>query len=395
MCINFANERLQAHFNTPVFRQEQEIYIREAIRWDPIEEPNNQACITMLEARGGASGVGIFALLDEQCRLPKCTFKTFTEKVLQTHKEAVSHGTLSTVPRGCGLVNNEGFVIRHYAGQILYHTDGWIQKNNNSLHADLELVFQTAEDPFLKTLVAATQVKAEGAAKGGKGNKSGARFSSVSAHFITQLRSLTQTLEATSSHFVRCINPNTFKQPNNFAGAHVLHQLRCSGMMEALRLMHEGFPTRCPYEDLYDRYKDIMPRSIATLDSPSFCEILLMALGLDKADYQLGITKVFFRAGKLAFLDELTGSEYKELAPDIANKVRIWLIKKRWRRHTIAVVALLRLGKVLRALSLRRKVMEACEFMVLMANRPMLSLKRARQLRARTRRRGSTSTCAR
>ena len=85
-------------------------------------------------------------------------------------------------------------------------------------------------------------------------------------------------------------------------------------MMEALRLMHAGFPTRCPYEDLYDRYKDIMPRSIAALDSPSFCEILLMALGLDKNDYQLGITKIFFRAGKLAFLDELTGSEYKELA---------------------------------------------------------------------------------
>ena len=105
-------------------------------------------------------------------------------------------------------------------------------------------------------------------------------------------------------------------------------------MMEALRLMHAGFPTRCPYEDLYDRYKDIMPRSIAALDSPSFCEILLMALGLDKNDYQLGITKVFFRAGKLAFLDELTGSEYKELAPDIANKVRqrsptLWLIKNR------------------------------------------------------------------
>ena len=89
---------------------------------------------------------------------------------------------------------------------------------------------------------------------------------------------------------------NQLKQPNAFNGGHVLHQLRCSGMMEALRLMHAGFPTRCPYEDLYDRYKDMMPRSIASLDSPSFCEILLMALGLDKADYQLGITKVFFRA---------------------------------------------------------------------------------------------------
>ena len=101
---------------------------------------------------------------------------------------------------------------------------------------------------------------------------------------------------------MRCVNPNKNKEPDNVSGGHVLHQLRCSGMMEALRLMHAGFPTRCPYEDLYDRYKDMMPRSIASLDSPSFCEILLMALGLDKADYQLGITKVFFRAGKLAFL---------------------------------------------------------------------------------------------
>ena len=79
-----------------------------------------------------------------------------------------------------------------------------------------------------------------------------------------------------------------------------------------------------------------MPRSIAALDSPSFCEILLMALGLDKNDYQLGITKVFFRAGKLAFLDELTGSEYKELAPDIANKVR-QLISQNRRSHDVAI----------------------------------------------------------
>ena len=84
LCINFANERLQAHFNSQVFRQEQEIYIREAIRWDRIDEPNNQAAIQMLANR--TAPAGIFALLDEQCRLPKCTYKTFTEKVFDTHK---------------------------------------------------------------------------------------------------------------------------------------------------------------------------------------------------------------------------------------------------------------------------------------------------------------------
>ena len=152
-------------------------------------------------------------------------------------------------------------------------------------------MLQGAGDAFLRAIVAEDAENAPPPKKGG----GKARFSSVSAHFVQQLKTLCETLEATNSHFVRCVNPNKLKQPNAFNGGHVLHQLRCSGMMEALRLMHAGFPTRCPYEDLYDRYKDMMPRSIASLDSPSFCEILLMALGLDKADYQLGITKVFFR----------------------------------------------------------------------------------------------------
>lgn len=322
-------------------------------------------------------------MLDEQCRLPKCTYKTFTEKVFEVHKAAVSSNLLMPVPRSSGLTGNEGFVVKHYAGQVLYHTDGFLQKNNNSLHADLEGVIRSVGDPFVVQLLDRVEAVAPEVKEKAGGKKGAARFSSVSAHFISQLASLTGTLEATSSHFVRCVNPNTIKAADTFAGGHVLHQLRCSGMMEALRLMHAGFPTRCPYDDLYGRYKDMMPRSIAALDSPSFCEILLMALGLNKEDYQLGITKIFFRAGKLAFLDELTGSEYKELAPDIANKVRVWLIKKRWRRHTIAVVAFLRLKRALNDLRLVRNLYNAAFFLNLMANRPMLSLKRAREIRRR------------
>lgn len=388
LCINFANETLQAHFNSAVFRQEQEIYLREAIVFNPIEEPSNQACINMLANRPPDVPVGLFALLDEQCKLPKCTHKTFVEKLFEQNKEAMSDGVLATVARGGKLMPNEGFVVRHFAGHVAYTADGFLQKNNNSLHADLELVLLSSEQPLLAEMVAAELAAAaatEKPAKGGRLRSGGTqpRFSSVSHHFCNQLNSLLVSIKETSSTFVRCINPNTIKQHSAFAGGHVLHQLRCSGMMEALRLMHEGFPTRCPYDALYDRYKDIMPRSIATLDSPSFCEILLLALGLDKADYQLGITKVFFRAGKLAFLDDLTGSDYKELAPDIANKVRRWLIKKRWRRHTIAVVAVLRMTRFLEELRLLRRLERAAKFMLLMATRPKLSLKRARQIRSR------------
>jgi hypothetical protein len=133
-------------------------------------------------------------------------------------------------------------------------------------------------------------------------------------------------------------------------------------MSRALKRKHD-FPLLCPYDDLYERYKSIMPRSIALLDSKSsFCKILITALGLDEADYQLGITKVFFRAGNPALLDALTGSsESKELAPDcltipdkFANNLRIWRIKMRWRQHTLAAVACLRLQRLMDDLRLAR-----------------------------------------
>ena len=292
LCINFANERLQSHFNAQVFRQEQEIYLREAIVWEPITEPDNQPCIEMLCNRG-SHPIGVFALLDEQCRLPKCTHKTFVERVFQEHKGYAGLGILTHPPHGSGLIANEGFVVKHYAGSVLYHASGFLQKNNNSLHGDLDELLHAAEAPFVREVLAASG-EGDGAAappKKGKGGGSQMRFSSISAKFVNQLAQLHTNLQATNSHFVRCINPNTTKEADAFRGGHVLHQLRCSGMMEALRLMHAGFPTRCPFDALYDRYKDVMPKSIATLDSPSFCEILLMALGLDKSDYQLGITK--------------------------------------------------------------------------------------------------------
>ena len=154
---------------------------------------------------------------------------------------------------------------------MLYRTEGFLQKNNNSLHEDLDLVLKGADDPFVKVLYApaepepakatdASGASSEPSLKGGdakgKGKRGGgkARFSSVSGHFLGQLTSLTDTLASTTSHFVRCVNPNKTKTANSFAGGHVLHQLRCSGMMEALRLMHAGFPTRCQAFDRTDAH---------------------------------------------------------------------------------------------------------------------------------------------
>lgn len=403
LCINFANEKLQGHFNACIFKQEQEIYMREAIKWEPIDEPDNEECIAMLESRTPQSP-GIFHILDEQCRLAKATDEAFTRKVYEVHNASKAlarprHGGGKAA--GAGLTTDEAFVVRHYAGEVCYYTYTFLDKNNNVLHADLEAVVQSSSDAFVQEVLGNATTGKEnetaapsassarlGQAGAGRGPSTLSRFSSVSGQFVKQLGELIAMLRATNSHFVRCINPNTRKAPGAFDGGRVLAQLRCSGMIEALRLMHAGFPTRCPYDDLYDRYKSMMPKQIAALDSQAFCEVLLMALGLDKGDYQLGITRVFFRAGKLAFLDSLRSSEYEELAPDIVNKVRVWLIRRRFRRHTIAVVAFLRINRTLSELRARNRIYKCFRMAVLLTNRPMLSLKRAREL---LRRRAATT----
>ena len=225
--------------------------------WEPIAEPDNQPCIHMLANRQGRP-VGIFALLDEQCRLPKCTYKTFVDRVFEEHRDSAAGGVLGRPPRGSALVANEGFAVRHYAGSVTYHAEGFLQKNNNSLHADLDLLLRATQHPFVQEVLKTADAAAADAPDApAKRSKSGGRFSSISAHFLTQLGELHASVQETTSHFVRCINPNTLKEADAFRGAHVLHQLRCSGMMEALRLMHAGFPTRCPFDALYERCEGV------------------------------------------------------------------------------------------------------------------------------------------
>lgn len=136
---------------------------------------------------------------------------------------------------------------------------------------------------------------------------------------MKQLGNLADTLSKTSSNFIRCIKPNDVKQPGVFQGPKVIDQLRCSGMMEALKLMHEGYPTRCMFDDLYLRYKDLMPTELAQLDASSFVECLLMALEMPRDKYQFGLTRVFFKSGQFALIDELTTNP--DLIPEVARKV--------------------------------------------------------------------------
>ena len=225
---------------------------------------------------------------------------------------------------------DEAFVIKHFAGDVTYAVASFLDKNMDPLNEDVEKMMSMSGLPLIAELF--EYEEPDPSARGRKKKKQ-----TVGGRFLKQLGVLADTLANTSSHFIRCIKPNNAQKPGIFEGPKIIDQLRCSGMMEALKLMHEGYPTRCPFDDLYGRYKDLMPPELSDLKPDQFVECLLMALEVPREKYQFGLTKVFFKAGQFALIDELTTNE--EMKDELVDKVRIWLMRKRFKRSVFSIVA--------------------------------------------------------
>ena len=112
----------------------------------------------------------------------------------------------------------------------------------------------------------------------------------------------------------------------------MLNQLRCSGTFEAVQLISASYPTRIPYYDIHGRYKDHMPDFVQALDPPFFTEMIALACDVDDDDYQLGKSKIFFRPGKGAFLEELANMDMSEVVPMLVEKIKEYERKKKARQ---------------------------------------------------------------
>ncbi|XP_075244951.1 unconventional myosin-VI-like isoform X2 [Convolutriloba macropyga] len=322
-CINYCNEKLQQFFNLRTLKQEQELYQREGLGVNTIEFTDNQDCIDLVELKS----LGIIDIMNEEMKLPKPNAEHFTTQVHSKHKDNFRLQT----PRKSRLAlykswrDEEGFLIRHFAGAVCYTTDQFLEKNNDALHASLEAVVCESSDAFVQKLFD-EEVKG-GSSSGGKLN-----FISVSSKFRSQLEVLMKKLEATGAHFIRCIKPNSKMVKGTFEGASVLSQLQCSGVVSALKVMESGFPCRVPFVELYSLYKNNLPPKIAKLDPRLFCKALFKAIGMNNNDFRFGSSKIFFRPGKFAEFDSIMKTDDKEHLMALIDKVAHWLICAKWKK---------------------------------------------------------------
>ncbi|NXL04171.1 MYO6 protein, partial [Mesembrinibis cayennensis] len=324
-CINYCNEKLQQFFNERILKEEQELYQKEGLGVNEVRYVDNQDCIDLIEAKL----IGVLDILDEENRLPQPSDQHFTSVVHQKHKD---HFRLS-IPRKSKLAvhrnirDDEGFIIRHFAGAVCYETMQFVEKNNDALHMSLESLICESKDKFVRQLFESnTNNNKDTKQKAGK-----LSFISVGNKFKTQLNLLLEKLHSTGSSFIRCIKPNLKMTNHHFEGGQILSQLQCSGMVSVLDLMQGGFPSRASFHELYNMYKKYLPEKLARLDPRLFCKALFKALGLNENDYKFGLTKVFFRPGKFAEFDQIMKSDPDHLA-ELVKRVNRWLICSRWKK---------------------------------------------------------------
>uniref|UniRef100_A0A803V195 Myosin VC n=1 Tax=Ficedula albicollis TaxID=59894 RepID=A0A803V195_FICAL len=324
-CINYANEKLQQQFNLHVFKLEQEEYMKEDIPWTLIDFYDNQPVIDLIEAK-----MGILELLDEECLLPHGKDENWLQKL---YNNFVNKNTLFEKPR----MSNTSFIIQHFADKVEYKCEGFLEKNRDTVHEVLieilkESKFHLCANFFQDSPVSvspfSSTINIKSARPVLKSSNKQLRMT-VGSKFRNSLSLLMATLNATTPHYVRCIKPNDEKLPFEFDSKRVVQQLRACGVLETIRISAQSYPSRWTYIEFFSRYSILMTQQELSInDKKQICKIVLQRLIQDHNQYQFGRTKIFFRAGQVAYLEKLRSDRLRQACILIQKRVRGWLQRR-------------------------------------------------------------------
>ncbi|CAI8034560.1 Myosin-10 [Geodia barretti] len=332
LCINYTNEKLQQLFNHTMFILEQEEYKVEGIEWTFIDFGLDlQPTIDLIE-----KPMGILSLLDEECWFPKATDKSYVEKLTR------EHGTNDKFQKSDFRAKAD-FILVHYAGTVDYSCEQWLVKNMDPLNDNIVQLLANSNDWFVAQLwrdtanIVGMQTSDAAAAAGKFGVQKTRKgmFRTVGQLYKEQLNKLMDTLRSTQPHFVRCIIPNHEKKAGKIAAQLVLDQLRCNGVLEGIRICRLGFPNRVLFQEFRQRYEILTPGVIPKgfMDGKKSAEKMLTALDLDPASYRIGHSKVFFRAGVLAQLEEERDVKLTEVIVQFQARSRGYLGRKAYQKR--------------------------------------------------------------
>mmetsp|Transcript_11817 Transcript_11817/g.17718 ORF Transcript_11817/g.17718 Transcript_11817/m.17718 type:complete len:1156 (+) Transcript_11817:170-3637(+) len=360
LCINYCNESLQQQFNRHVFKLEQQEYEREGIAWSFISFPDNQDVLDLIEKKHS----GIFSILDEQCKLAKCTDQSFSNVTYEKCGENPRFDANRT-HRARGM-----FCVNHYAGMVEYSAENFLDKNKDELPKEATDFLLSSSTSIFVELGNILSSKMHEGSKGSSSRNfqrtsSALSRASVGSQFASQLRILRESIDKTSPHYIRCLKPNDDLIPDNFDPAIIADQLRCAGVLEAVRVSRIGYPQRYSKETFVQRYwilgvaalnrakqanlhdlcgvlvDCIVPQIWQRQNAKSGGENIMqqrVTFDLISVGVQLGKTKVFLRHQAFEALEYLRGQTLYGSATCLQAASRRYLQRKKYENAQRAIL---------------------------------------------------------
>ncbi|KAF5352449.1 hypothetical protein D9756_005904 [Leucocoprinus leucothites] len=294
LCINYVNEKLQQIFIELTLKTEQEEYVREQIKWTPIKFFNNKIVCELIEERRPP---GIFAALNDACAT--------------AHADPTAADN-SFIQRTAMLANNPHFeargaqfLVRHYAGDVMYNVAGMTDKNKDSLIRDLLDLIASSGDGFLQTLFPDRPDP-----------NSKKRPPTAGDRIKQSAGALVDNLMKAQPSYIRTIKPNQNRSATEYDTKAVLHQIKYLGLQENIRVRRAGFAYRNTFEKVVERFYLLSPKTSYageytwSGDAKSGCEQILKDVGIAKEEWQMGVTKAFIKNPETLFALETMRDRY-------------------------------------------------------------------------------------
>ncbi|KAF5286700.1 hypothetical protein FQA39_LY16183 [Lamprigera yunnana] len=292
LCINFCNEKLQQLFIELTLKSEQEEYFKEGIEWNKVEYFDNQVICDLIEEKHK----GIISIMDEECLRPgDPTDMTLLEKMnnsFKTHNHYINHKKAD--PKLQKVLGRDEFRLVHYAGDVTYNINGFLEKNNDLLYRDLKDAMSKSSNHIISTVFPAKEQECM------------KRPETAITQFRISLNHLMEILMDKEPSYIRCIKSNDTKEAGIFDKTLVNHQVKYLGLMENLRVRRAGFAYRRVYEKFLERYKSLCKNTWPNWRGhpKDGVQVLLNALSYTPEEYRMGKTKIFIRFPKTLFRTE-------------------------------------------------------------------------------------------
>eukprot|EP00927_Polykrikos_kofoidii_P085184 TRINITY_DN9196_c0_g1_i2.p1 TRINITY_DN9196_c0_g1~~TRINITY_DN9196_c0_g1_i2.p1 ORF type:complete len:1405 (+),score=248.25 TRINITY_DN9196_c0_g1_i2:96-4310(+) len=353
LCINLANERLQQYFVENVLLAEQSLYSREALTWTELDVPDSSPTVNCITQ--------VFTTLDDySCRLAKglekdATDERFCKEITEETQRRSDILKKTQVPAkklrdNTGPAPNESFTIRHYAGVVEYYTPGWLDKNNDRMLAECEALMVDSKFPPVQAL-----------AEEEKGTDKGTRspFRSISKKYQQDLEALLLTLSTCHLHYIRCFKPNEEQKPDVFVDQLVLDQIVQCGTIELVKIMHDGYPNRCTFGEINDRFRCMLPTRFQRYGMRTFIEALMLAYEVPRSQWALGMSRLFLKAGQLKQLEDMR-SQGTAPSPEVLARIVRGIIRRRWSRAVHAIHLCMYIPRLIARIHVDRAAVGLC-----------------------------------